>query len=767
MSNEPPPPFRNRGLVLAVAGVALLVGVAIAVILSRNDPDPGRSDRTTNDGPPPAVESEAEAFAQYAGSSSCRECHLEAYEFWKDSNHGLAERAPNEADAAAFTGGARLEQPHETVSFSADEEGRLRVEAQGTNGFHFEGEVERVIGNEPLRQMLLETEPGRLQALSVAHDPHAGEWFDVFGGEDRQAGEWGHWTGRGMNWNSMCASCHNTRLRKNYDLATDTYRTTMAEVTVSCESCHGPMRPHVDWQADYGDADRKDPTLRRFTREQTMDTCASCHSRRAELTGDFRPGENYFDHHALTIPDRSDLYHADGQVNGENYVYASFVGSRMHAAGVSCLDCHQPHSTRTILAGNDLCIRCHNGSVAAAPKVEPVEHSFHRPDSAGNQCVNCHMPHTTFMERHPRRDHGFTIPDPLLTRELGIPNACNSCHSDQSTDWAIDAVEEWYGDRMNRPTRTMARGVAAARAGTDAGRAFVLDTLSGTNAPYWRAVAAQLSEPWLHEAEVQRRLRILLERGRPIERASAAQSLAPLAQAGEPMTVASLRDWLSDPVRAVRVNAAWALRGSLASNTPAAEDLEHFLNFNADQPTGQVQLGAYALTQGRTNEALEHYARAVEWDPYSAPIRHEAAVVLSMLGRVEEAVAHLRRAVELDPQEAEYHYKLGLALNEAGDTEGLMASLRRAVELAPDHSRALYNLALAVNARGEAREAVDLLLRAETADPRDPRIPYARATVQARSGDLAGAVQAVGRTLEIDPNFPGARALLQQLQPGR
>ena len=54
------------------------------------------------------------------------------------------------------------------------------------------------------------------------------------------------------------------------------------------------------------------------------------------------------------------------------------------------------------------------------------------------------MPQTTYMQRHPRRDHGFTIPDPLLTQELGVPNACNRCHEDQTTDWAIEATERWY-----------------------------------------------------------------------------------------------------------------------------------------------------------------------------------------------------------------------------------------------------------------------------------------------------------------------------------
>ena len=103
--------------------------------------------------------------------------------------------------------------------------------------------VARVIGEDPLRQFLIAF-PGRARLSSAGSrlDPRSNRWFNVFGNEDRQPGEWGHWTGRGMNWNSMCAACHNTRVQKNYDAATDSYHTTMAEPTVSCEAYHGPLQ---------------------------------------------------------------------------------------------------------------------------------------------------------------------------------------------------------------------------------------------------------------------------------------------------------------------------------------------------------------------------------------------------------------------------------------------------------------------------------------------------------------------------------------------
>ncbi len=103
---------------------------------------------------------------------------------------------------------------------------------------------------------------GRIQASESAYDPKLNEWFNVYGNEDRRPGEWGHWTGRGMNWNAMCAACHNTRLRKNYDAGADTYQTQMAEIAVACEACHGLMKHHVEQRQYSKNAGREGPRAR-------------------------------------------------------------------------------------------------------------------------------------------------------------------------------------------------------------------------------------------------------------------------------------------------------------------------------------------------------------------------------------------------------------------------------------------------------------------------------------------------------------------------
>ncbi len=249
----------------------------------------------------------------------------------------------------------------------------------------------------------------------------------------------------------------------------------MVETGVGCESCHGPLKHHNDWQSANKGKGLKDPTLRKFTRDEMFDTCAACHSRRAEITGDPKPGDSFFDHHQLSIVDDSNTFYPDGQNWEEDYEVTAFMGSRMFHKGVRCVDCHDVHTMKPKLPGNFLCLSCHGPSATNAPVINPVTHSRHlvygfdtngiliNPNLAdykpgqiketGGECVNCHMPQTPYMQRHRRHDHGFTIPDPLLTKQFGIPNACNRCHADKSTDWSLQYVEQWYGDKLNRPYR--------------------------------------------------------------------------------------------------------------------------------------------------------------------------------------------------------------------------------------------------------------------------------------------------------------------------
>ena len=706
---------------------------------------------------PYAMPDEVTAFARYAGSQSCRECHADQFAKWRGSHHGLAERKPDpKLDDAAFVPASSFQ--HGTQTTETRKNGsNYELIALGFGDKITPYRVERVIGHDPLRQFLVDGGNGRLQAMEACLDPKKNEWFNVYGNEDRKPGEWGHWTGRGMVWNQMCATCHNTRLRKNYDAKTDAYRTTMAEMSVSCESCHGPMKSHNTWQHAHPGA-KGDPTLVKWSRDQHIDNCAGCHALRGEVTGDFVPGESFWDHYRLTITDQSDTFYPDGQIRGEDYEFSSFLSSRMHNAGVRCMDCHDMHSMKTILPGNQLCMRCHTpGGFPNAPPIMPEAHSFHQTASTGNQCVNCHMPQTVYMQRHPRHDHGFTIPDPLLTKQFNVPNACNKCHTDKTTDWALAATQKWWGPKMDRKTRTRAMLIAQARQGNEEARSGLVDLLGSDEIPHWKASATLLLDRWIDQPAVQTAVTAQLQHTHPLVRESAIRTLEPMLQSGSVRS--AIEPLLKDPARSVRVSAAWALRESLNLDSAAGQDLQHMLNWNADQPSGQMQLAQFEFARRNIAAATRHMETAIRWDPNSPPFHHDLAMMYSTTGQTQLAIAKLRDTIKLAPNHAEYHYELGLALSETGDMPAVIQALQEATRLDPGLSRAWYNLGLAKNSQGDIPGALDALQRGELTNPRDPGIPYARATILAQQNRRPEAIAALDRALSIAPGYGEALQL--------
>jgi len=377
--------------------------------------------------------------------------------------------------------------------------------------------------------------------------------------------------------------------------------------------------------------------------------------------------------------------------------------------------------------------------------------------------VDCHMPTTVYMQRHTRHDHGFTSPDPLLTREFGIPNACSRCHSDRDADWALAEVRAWYGPQTPQPVHDRGEIIARARAGDKNSAAGLLHLLRDQTNSFWRAVSAGLLVRWVDDTNVSAALIAAAGDRDPLVRARSVHALEPLAQAPATPAGQKLRDRLKDPIRAVRTEAAWALRAGLDPNSTAGSDLLAQLHFNEDEPAGVLQLGVFELDRGDAGGALTCFQRAVEWDPNSAPFHEALAVGLSLAGKPESAVVELQAACRLAPGDAEYQFKLGLAFNEIGRLDDARAALAEAVKLDPRFAKAWYNLGLACNAAGQTEPALDDLLRAESLDPAAPQIPYARATILTRVGRVADARVAARRALELQPDYPEARELLRSL----
>lgn len=694
------------------------------------------------------------------GASACASCHPAIVEEWMGSQHANANRLlSDQHDRAAFDPPRTVH--HGSFITSMQREGRDRFSF--TTVFSNQPPetlvAEAAIGISPLRQYLVPFPGGRLQVMDISYDPRSNEWFNAFGDENRQPHEWGHWRGRSMTWNVQCAFCHMTGFEKNYDIKEDRYNSTWKAMGISCSQCHAPRAQVSGVGVGVSVKTNECPMVEERTTGTVvptiMDNCASCHARREELFGTFKPGDSFHDHFRLTLPDQPGIYHADGQVLDEDFEYGSFMMSRMGHKGVTCLDCHNPHSgkLKAPVENNALCLQCHipPGLNGAVP-IDPVQHSFHKPGTVGSRCVDCHMPVNVYMQRDGRRDHGFTSPDPRLTIEHGIPNACNNCHTDQTPKWADDLTDEWYGEKMNRRARDRARAVARFYEGDPTVVTQLLTMATTEEIGAWRAALVGMVGAWSHEAPVRAFLRDELSHTNPLVRSAAIRSLQE-----------SPTNMMSDASALVRLDATMArLQRFPNVKPPTYAELRAYIDNISYQPAGALRQASLAAIEERPDDAEMWAKKALAWDPSPVPY-FVTGRLLHQNGKLLEAISNMTTAALMDEANAEYSFTLALAMAEAGRSDLALQWLEESVRRDRSFGRAWYNLGLAYSGANRLREAVKALEQAEVLMPDSADPAYARATVHLNMKEPKQAVAALLVALQADPQHVPSQQLLRQL----
>lgn len=567
----------------------------------------------------------------YVGSESCRACHEGVFALWQGSHHALAWTPPSEAMVLGAFDGATHEHKGATSRFTL-EDGDYWITAEEPDGQSARYKVHSVAGIAPLQQYLLETAAGQLQAYDVAWDAEAERWYHLYPEQDLLPGQGLHWTGPYKNWNARCAACHATGYLKNYDPGSQTYQSTQSEIGVGCEACHGPGEAHLAWAEGAPTDAWPGLTAEAFTlafgevAEREIQQCAGCHSRREALVeGNPLPGTPFHDAYRLALL-RDGLYHADGTILDEVYVYGSFLQSKMYAKGVRCSNCHEVHSAGLRAEGNGLCTQCHSPagnpdfpSLRLAAYDDPAHH-FHEPGTAGAQCKSCHMVERVYMGIDGRRDHSFRVPRPDLAAETGAPDACTDCHVERAPAWAAEQIAVWYPESRHRGrhyAQTLARGRADPVASRDALATLAEDR---TSPAIVRATALSLIAP-VADAPTAARLAPLLRDFDPLVRAAA----VPLQRAaGDQDKVLRLVDLLSDPLKAVRIAAARELLDAPIARLPARQEQalraalgewQDSLRFKFDFPEGQMAIAGTGLVLRNLPAALAAFREAVRLDP--------------------------------------------------------------------------------------------------------------------------------------------------------
>ncbi len=721
-----------------------------------------RSDETPADQKAQQRKTEAAAFV---GDKTCESCHTQEMGDWKGSHHDYAMK---EADSTSvrgdFSNVTFVQEGREYRFFRRGN--RYMVEAPGPNGVRKVYEITHTFGWTPLQQYLVDFGKGKLQALNVAWNTQKKEWFSMHPDEKIGPGDWLHWSGGAMNWNTMCADCHSTQLEQNYKPEADSFHTTWTSINVSCESCHGAGKQHVEFMRSARSEDasqeriREDLDLTSNTSQmQQIDKCARCHSLREKLVDYFDHGKQFMDHFNPNLP-HPDMYFADGQIKGEVYVYGSFLQSKMFQQGIKCSDCHDPHSLelKANVTDNTLCMQCHE------PKYNKPEHLNHEPNTEASRCVNCHMNGRYYMVVDYRRDHSFRVPRPDLSAKFGTPNACNDCHDDRSAEWAARAVEEWYGpQRPDHFSETLLKA----------------DTLGAESVPDLKQLVTDSTQPamaratavwYLGQFPTRQSVDVIkqvLDEESPLIRKSAARALGSLP--GD-MKKAALTGLLDDSVRAVRIA---AVEGLLEFDTPdflqaskqvfkqAKNEYQAYLDVNRYFPNGLLNRGQYYEKQGQLDQAIEAYQEALDRDSLFNPARINLAYAYNEKGRKDRAQRLLETVIVQEPAYGPAYFSLALLLAEQGRLQEAVQRFREAADLMPGHARVRYNLAISYQKLGQPVQAEQRYLEAIEIAPEQPDYRYGICTLYLQQNQPQKALSHAQKFAELQPQSRRAQQLLQ------
>lgn len=706
----------------------------------------------------------AQSQNTFIGSEACKQCHSSEYKDWLSSDHYLAmQEAKDSTVLGRFN----------SSSFTLDgvtnqlviKDNQYLLKTKEINNTQNTYTLSYTFGYFPLQQYLVKTERGQLQATRLSWDSRNQKWFHQYPGQKIHPGDWLHWTGNSQNWNTMCASCHSTNFKKNYDFESDTYSSTYSEINVACESCHGAGASHLAYlQSEaYRKGERIFNSGFRYGKDKNnrlqLNTCAPCHARKSDISSEITGGSELLDDF---IPEliSNEHYFADGQINNEDYEYGSFAQSKMFHNKVKCSDCHNPHSGKLRKEGNAMCLSCHK------PQYDSEQHHFHKGKGESTQCINCHMPQKTYMGNDHRRDHSFRIPRPDQSAIYKTPNTCNTCHSKQSAKWAAESIKKWYGNK---------------RAYHFSDDLLPGSLLNADSQPHLTKLIADTSQPeiarataiyYLRNFQNQEALELLLKYSKDEKALVRFHAIRSLENYPTDVWAPSASHGLYDKVRAIRIATADLYHLAGANLVPAAAkkayvqaDAENqsYLRYQRDFAIGNVMMADYHLQESDYKNAIIHYLRGLKKDSLMNYARLNLSKAYNGLQLNRESLKTLKDAETIDPNNAAISYNLALLYYETGELENSDKAFKKAIRSEQAEAEVYYNYGLFLQQKGNSAEAEQMLLSGYKRYPSSEKLNYAISYFYLTNQNYDQAKKYAISLFQADPDNNNYQPLFKQL----
>tara|TARA_R110002096_G_scaffold321691_1_gene515836 strand:- start:576 stop:2837 length:2262 start_codon:yes stop_codon:yes gene_type:complete len=698
----------------------------------------------------------------FLGDKACAECHKETFNEWEGSHHDKAMQLASESSVLADFNDSKFTSQGVTSHFYKKGEAYY-ANTEGPDGKYHDYKIEYTFGVTPLQQYIVKFPDGHYQCLRTAWDSVENKWFDLYPDFKVVHSEWLHWSRGGLNWNTMCSDCHSTNVRKNYDFNTHSYDTKYAIINVNCEACHGPGKQHLEDVKRLGDGYTDSGTFQMTINtkpKELVDQCARCHMRREQFSESFNFEGTMLDHYyPQLLAER--LYHPDGQILDEVYVYGSFVQSKMYQNNITCNNCHNSHSLKLKFDGNKLCAQCH------LPKdYDTKEHHFHEMNTDGAQCINCHMTGKFYMGNDFRRDHSFRVPRPDLSLKYGSPNACTVCHEDKDDKWAWSEFKKQYGEVDSiHFSEKLAPGIAR-QPNAHIGLTELMN--DKTEPEIARASAARALSNYNTLNFIDQYLALLNDES-PLVRGA---SVDVLSEINNTDYISSFLPLLKDPKRSIRIKAFYGLSGLGESQIPeeykevyqkVKKEFFTHLNTNLDFVGGRIKRANYYLKKGDIQRGIEGYESALKIDNINNQARLTLANLYYNSQNYVKAEESFKTVIEQEPEFGPAYYSLALMFAELDRMDEAIKLLTKSIEKMPENIRVYYNLSLLYDKNEDHENAEKTIIKGLKIDANNESLLYALAYHYLNLGNPEKAKNILIKLVELYPSNPQYSRILQNL----
>lgn len=413
------------------------------------------------------------ADENYISSNDCRSCHSDHYDSWRRTHHS---RMTQDITPQTVQGDFERNNKFEYLGV------RATMERRGNEFFmtfvYPDGRVEinkieRTVGSRRIEQYVTKRN-GQYFRLPIAWDITQRRWMSLNGSFFYPDGE--NFNQHLAQWDTNCVFCHNVKAQPNFNFETRLAKTEVAELGIACGACHGPGAEHADLaaspftRASWGDDGRKIVDPQKLDTDRSMMICGHCHGQRVPEPTDrireimskgdpFDAGENLADfyrpvHIGTQIGSVSfaSRFWPDGSPRLTAYEYQGVLNSPCFTKGepgkrITCISCHTMHGgdikgqINADMRTNVGCTQCHS---EFRDDETLTKHTKHPAGSEGSSCYACHMPEVVYGIQTFHKTHQISIPDPRLTVDKNVPNACNQCHVDRSVNWSIEQAKTFW-----------------------------------------------------------------------------------------------------------------------------------------------------------------------------------------------------------------------------------------------------------------------------------------------------------------------------------